>query len=297
MGHQHHWQSEPPQGRLSWKKSWDEQYGDEEDMASNAMYNSPEEIKQLRLMLKKDPSFEECSDWPHLVEWCSSCTSTRMVRLVLPGEGSKVVQVQEEQEARAEAKVSEEGESCEATAKDASTQTPGKKPRRRGGQGSRRRRMLAFQQMLTVKRGLPLSRLLLEESNSKSKAKFLKLQEESASPRLKAGQVKVKMEKKEEGNETHTVKEEKEEESHSGKEASTSGSKFSTLRSFPTGEIPPSSQPLPHRPCFPPPPVVQPPLFTLPWVHQQFGQMPAPNWVICGGCQMLGTLVPFWAAQ
>ena len=33
------------------------------------------------------------------------------------------------------------------------------------------------------------------------------------------------------------------------------------------------------------------------WVHQQFGQMPAPNWVICGGCQMLGTLVPFWAAQ
>ena len=70
-----------------------------------------------------------------------------MVRLVLPGEGSEVVQVQEEKEAVAEAKVNEDGESCEATAKDASTQTPGKKPRRRGGQGSRRRRrMLAFQQ-------------------------------------------------------------------------------------------------------------------------------------------------------
>ena len=288
MGHQHHWQSEPPQGRLSWKKSWDEQYGDEEDMASNAMYNSPEEIQRLRLMLKKDPSFGESSDWPHMVEWCSSCTSTRMVRLVLPGEGSEVVQVQEEKEAVAEAKVNEEGESCEATAKDASTQTPGKKPRRRGGQGSRRRRMLAFQQMLTVKRGLPLSRLLLEESNSKAKFK-----EESASPRLKARGVKVKLEKKEECDETHTVtvKEEKKEESHSRKKASTSGSKFSTLRSFPTGEIPPSSQPLPHGPCFPPPPppVVQPPL----WVHQ----MPAPNWVICGGCQMLGTLVPFWAVQ
>ena len=261
-------------------------------MASNAMYNSPEEIQQLRLKLKKDPSFEESSDWPHLVEWCSSCKSTRMVRLVLPGEGSEVVQVQEEQEVLAEAKVSEEGESCEATAKDASTQTPGKKPRRRGGQGSRRRRMLAFQQMLTFNRGLPLSRLLLEEANSK--AKFLKLQEKSASPTLKAGRVKVKLEKKEEGNKTHTVKEE---ESHSRKEASTSGSKFSTLRSFPTGEIPPSSQPLPYCPCFPPPPVAQPPLFTSPWVHQQFGQMPAPNWVICGGCQMLGTLVPFWAAQ
>ena len=192
-------------------------------------------------------------------------------------------------------KVEENDSSCEAIAKDAFTQTPGKKPRRRGGQGSRRRRLLAFQQMLTVNRGLPLSRLLLEESNSK--AKFLKLQEKSASPRLKAGRVKVKLEKKEEGNETHTVKEEKEEESHSRKEASTSGSKSSTLRSFPTGEIPPSSQPLPHRPCFPPPPVFQPPLFTSPWVHQQFGQMPAPNWVICGGCQMLGTLVPFWAAQ
>ena len=153
-----------------------------------------------------------------------------MVRLVLPGEGSEVVQVQEEQEAVVEDKVNEEGESCEATAKDAST--PGKRPRRRGGQGSRRRWMLAFQQMLTVKRGLPLSRLLLKESNSK--AKFLKFQEESASPRLKAGRVKVKLEKKEEGNETHTVKEEKEDKSHSRKEASTSGSKFSTLRSFPT---------------------------------------------------------------
>ena len=149
--------------------------------------------------------------------------------------------------------------------------------------------------MLTVKRGLPLSRLLLEESNSKAKFK-----EESASPRLKARGVKVKLEKKEECDETHTVtvKEEKKEESHSRKKASTSGSKFSTLRSFPTGEIPPSSQPLPHRPpCFPHPPVLQPPLFTPLWVHQQFGQMPAPNWVICGGCQMLGTLVPFWAVQ
>ena len=140
--------------------------------------------------------------------------------------------------------------------------------------------------MLTVKRGLPLSRLLLEESNSKAKFK-----EESASPRLKARGVKVKLEKKEECDETHTVT--VKEESHSRKQVSTSGSKFSTLRSFPTGEIPPSSQPLPHRPCFPPPPVVQPPL----WVHQQFGQMPAPNWVICGGCQMLGTLFPFWAVQ
>ena len=42
---------------------------------------------------------------------------------------------------------------------DASTQTPSKKPRRRGGQGSRTKRMLAYQLMLTERFGLPLSRL------------------------------------------------------------------------------------------------------------------------------------------
>ena len=43
----------------------------------------------------------------------------------------------------------------EATVQDACTQTPLPKRRRRGGRGSRMRRMLAFQLMLTEKRGLP----------------------------------------------------------------------------------------------------------------------------------------------
>ena len=61
-------------------------WGDEEDEASNAMFNSPEEIQSLRLLLRKDPNFATSSSWPSLVEWCSTCTSTRMVRLVLPKE-------------------------------------------------------------------------------------------------------------------------------------------------------------------------------------------------------------------
>ena len=291
MGHHHQWQSEPPGGKLEWSKSWDERYGDEEDMASNAMFNSPEEIQRLRQLLKKDPSFETSSNWPHLVEWCTSCTSTRTVRLVLPKEEVEMVEEETEAENVAASTLCEEKKStC-----DACTQTTSRKPKRRGGRGSRMKRMLAFQLQLTVKRGLPLSRLLNQDSNTKSK-------EESVSPKLKAKRVKVKIEKRQDEDEIveHTVKEEKVEESCSGKEVPSSGSTNFTLRSFPTGANPPSIQPLPHGPCLPPSPAVSPPFFTPPWIplHQtpQFGQMPAANWVICGGCQMLGTVIPFWAA-
>ena len=289
MGHHHQWQSEPPEGKLGWSKSWDERYGDEEDMASNAMFNCPEEIQQLRQLLKKDPSYETSSSWPHLVEWCSSCTSTRTVRLVLPKEEAEEVVEETEDVA---AKVCEDKKSCEAV--DACTQTPRRKLKRRGGQGSRMRRMLAFQLQLSVKRGLPLSRLLNLDTNSRSK-------EESVSPQIKAKRVKVKMEKRQDKEEIveHTVKEEKVEESCPGKEVPSSGSTHFTLRSFPTGANPPSIQPLPYGPCLPPSPVVSPPLFTPPWIPlhqtQQFGQMPVANWVMCGGCQMWGTVVPFWA--
>ena len=144
MVHLHQWRGEPPEGKLQWSKSWDERYGDEEDMAANAMFQSPEEIQRLRLSLKKDPEFETSSNWPSLVEWCS----TRLVRLE-----KKVLEpaANKEEGIVAVSKVEEEDSSCEATAKDASTQNTLR------GQGSRRRRMLAFQQMLTVKRGLPLS--------------------------------------------------------------------------------------------------------------------------------------------
>ena len=114
-------------------------------MASNAMLTSQEEIQRLRLLLREDPDFEFSSSWPSLVEWCSTCSATSMVRLVLPEEEIEAV-VKEEK-----------ANSCEATAKDVCTQTPGR--RRRGGRGSRMR-LLAFQLMLTEKKGMPLSRLL-----------------------------------------------------------------------------------------------------------------------------------------
>ena len=181
--------------------------------------------------------------------------------------------VEEETESVAAGNVCEEKKSC-----DACTQTPRRKLKRRGGRGSRMRRMLAFQLQLTVKRGLPLSRLLNQDSNTKSK-------EESVSPKLKAKRVKVKMEKRQDKEEIveHTVKEEKVEESCPGKEVSSSGSTNFTLRSFPTGANAPSTQPLPHGSCLPPspavcPPLLTPPLFSPPWIpfHQspQFGLPP-----------------------
>ena len=88
------------------------------------------------------------------------------------------------------------------------------------------RRLLAFQLMLSEKKGLPLSRLLsLKETDTRfSKRKELKrLQEESASPKLHRKRVKVK---------------EKEDESDPRKEVPSSGS---SLRSFATGANPPSS--------------------------------------------------------
>ena len=153
--------------------------------------------------------------------------------------------------------------------------------------------------MLTVKRGLPLSRLL-SSKKTEPRSSMTELQEEFALPPLKVKkEVAIKEEKQEEV--AKLVKEEKEEEGGPGKEVSSSGSTHFTLRSFSTGSNPTSTQPLPHGPCLPPSPVVSPPLFTPPWISchrsQQFGQMPAASWVVCGGCQMLGTVVPFWAAQ
>ena len=143
---------------------------------------------------------------PPTVEWCSTCTSTRLVRLLLEDvkEETKVVEV-------------EKASCCEATALDACTQTPQR--RRRGGRGSRVRRLLAFQLMLTKKKGLPLSRLLtIKETNSRcsNREEQMRLQEESASPLLNRKSVKVVKEEVSVG-EKEDMKEEKEEEVGPGK--------------------------------------------------------------------------------
>ena len=63
-GHHHEWQSKPPDGKLEWSKTWDERYWDEEELAANFMYSSPEEISRLKNLLKQDPGFENSSSWP-----------------------------------------------------------------------------------------------------------------------------------------------------------------------------------------------------------------------------------------
>ena len=136
--------------------------------------------------------------------------------------------------------------------------------RKRGGGGSRLRRLLAHQLILSERWGLPLSRLFLankektEAKSPKVAAKKVKVESVSSRP-LK--QVKQEVEEEEV---KVTVKEEKEGESGPGKEVPSSGSKYFTLRNFPSVADFPSTQPLPHSPCLPPSPVVSPsPFFTL----------------------------------
>ena len=130
-------------------------------------------------------------------------------------------EVEEETKVACNVEVTKAG-CCEATARDACTQTP--RRRRRGGRGSRMKRVLAFQLMLTKRKGLPLSRLLtgIKETDSRDskREEQMRLQEESAFPLLKRNNI---------------VKEDvKEEESGPGKGAPSSGSNHFTLRSFPT---------------------------------------------------------------
>ena len=301
MPHHHQWQDEPPEGKLFWNKSFDQRYGDEEDMASNAMFQSPEEIQRLRLLLKNDPEFETSSSWPNLVEWCTTCTSTRLVRLILPKEENKVLEpVAEKEEAIvAVCKLEEEDSSCEATAKDACTQTPQRR-RRRGGRGSRMRRLLAFQLMLTQKKGLPLSRLLtLKESDTGiSKRKELRrLQEETASPVLRRKIIKVvKVEENEVKDGLVDLK--KEEEGCFSMGALSGGSTTFTPRSSQPDVAVPTldSVPLPtisSSPHLSPPSYLWLPMHpsTSFYSSPPCGLMPGHQWLICGTCHSWGSVI------
>ena len=289
MGHQHAWQKEPPDGII---RTSDERYGDKRDLAHNSFWTSPEEIQELRLVLKKDPDFENSTDWPMVVEWCSSCAITRVVKLVLSEEEIKVLEpALEVERSTTDFKMDEKKAIC-----DVCTQTPRQKPRRRGGQGSRRRRMLSYQLMLTVKRGLPLSRLL---SNQKTDARSTKaeLQEESTLPPLKVKEEVVIKEEKQEEVTKPEVREEREEMDCPGEGVSTSGSSIFTLRNSQSGANPSTFQPPSIGPAISPFSVPPPPLFTTPHIvplfqTPQYCQMPAANWGFCGGCQCWGPIIP-----
>ena len=92
---------------------------------------------------------------------------------------------------------------------------------------------------------------------------------------------------------THTVKEEKEEKEFCPSAGvSAGGSTFTfTPRNFQTEANLPSFQPPPHAPVF------TPYLFASPFFPfsqpPQFALVPAANWVVCGACQMMGTVIPF----
>ena len=247
------------------------------------MLTSPEEIQHLRCMLEKDPDYKNSPSWPKLTEWCSSCTMTRLVDLVLPTEEEKVVKtkisIKIKEEKIDEAVKEEKGVSF----MDASTQTPpGRK--KRGGQGSRRRRLLAFQLMLTQRQGLPKSRLLcLAEKEARSPGKRRR-----SRTVLKEEKEEVKQEKDDENDE-----EKKEDGRSNSEEASAGGSSTNfTPRSFQSGVFTPSSQPFSQIPSMPLNSACFTPSFQPYLMHLLCGQMPWPQPVLCGACQAWGTVHP-----
>ena len=143
MVHDHNWLNEPP---FDFNKSYDERYGDEEDEASNCFWASPDGVQHLQSLLEKDPTFETSPNWPQLVEWCSTCTARRFVRVALP----PAALTRDKEDSEVERDVKQEPiqlqvvEAEAVVAKDATTQTPPLKRRRGGGKGSRMRRLIAF---------------------------------------------------------------------------------------------------------------------------------------------------------
>ena len=156
--------------------------------------------------------------------------------------------------------------------------------------------MLAYQLMLTVNRGFPLSRLL---SNQKTDARSSKaeLQKKFVLPPLKVKEeVVIKEEKLKEVAEVE-VKEEKEEVVCPREGVPTSGSSNFTLRNSQSVANPTSTRP--HSiPLFsvPPPPLFTPPFIPL-FQTPQYCQMPAANWGYCGGCHCWGPVIPMVAVQ
>ena len=208
------------------------------DLAHNSFWTSTEEVQGLQLLLKKDPDFENSTDWPGIVEWCSSCAISRVVKLVLPKDTTVLES---------------------ASAQDACTQTPSRTRKRRGGGGSRFRRLLAHQLMLSERWGLPLSKLLLR-SKMKTEAKsskvaLQKVKEEQTLPMLvKEEVVEKELEVK--------VEEKKEKVMPCSAGASTGGQTLFTPRSNQPEEARPTPKPFLQCPDTPPFPNFSSPLHT-----------------------------------
>ena len=160
------------------------------------------------------------------------------------------------------------------------------------------RRLLAFQLMLTKKRGLPKSRLLtLKEADARQskREESLWMQEESASPLLRRRKATLVKADKEEVN-ADSLDSEKEEEGNISVGTSTGDLPIFTPRSSQTDLA--SSTPIPPKQAeaslFPRPPsfiwVPCTPLTTF-CTPSPCGPMPGHQWVMCGNCLSWGTVV------
>ena len=117
-------------------------------------------MHHLQSMLDKDPTLETSPNWPQLVEWCSTCSARRFVRVALPPAALTGEEEDSEVERDVKQKIQEPMQKHVDEAvvtKDATTQTSPRKKRRSGGKGSRMRRLIAFQLSLSKKHGLPPS--------------------------------------------------------------------------------------------------------------------------------------------
>ena len=80
MGDTHTWCDHPPEGPLSWGKSWDERYFDSEALSENKVAKSEDYMLDTLYTLEVDPKFRFSEVlWPEVVEWCSGCKEHRTV--------------------------------------------------------------------------------------------------------------------------------------------------------------------------------------------------------------------------
>ena len=161
------------------------------------------------------------------------------------------------------------------------------------------RRLLAFQLMLTKKKGLPKSRLLtLKEADARKseREESLWMQEESASPLLRRRKATLVKADKEEVN-ADSLDLEKEEEGNISVGTSTGDLPIFTPRSSQADHV--SSTPLPPMQAetsFLPPSTTSfmwvpcTPLTTF-CTPSPCGPMPGQQWVMCGNCLSWGNVV------
>ena len=91
MKHTHNWCDHPPDGKLSYDKTWDERYCDTEAIAENKEANSSEYFEDLLYTLEVDPHMKGHPDfWPDFTEWCSECKKTQTYETSDEYEGEEI---------------------------------------------------------------------------------------------------------------------------------------------------------------------------------------------------------------